>query len=106
MIVRAALRATAVLAALALAAVAIHLVVASRASALPPSTAGALGWQFQGTASIATAHEADWSSGFRPAARRWVLGHRASGNPLVQVGAPHALFAAHYRPRPLDVVVV
>jgi hypothetical protein len=105
-IARAALRVTAVAAAVALAAFAIHLGVASRASALTPSRAGALGWPFQGTASVATAHERDWKASFGPATRRWVLGHRAYGNPLVQVGAPHALFASHYTTRPLDVVVV
>ena len=106
MIAKAALRTTAGLAAIVLAALAIHLGVASRAAALSPSTAGALSWPFQGTASVATAHEADWETAFGPATRRWVLGHRAGGNPLVQVGKPHALFAAHYAARPLDVVVV
>lgn len=106
MIAKAAGRTTAALAAIILAAVAIHLGVASRASALTPATAGALSWPFQGTASVATAHQADWKASFGPATRRWVLGHRVGGHPLVQVGAPRALFAAHYAPRPLDLVVV
>ena len=42
-----------------------------------PRRRAPLSWPFQGTESVATAHEADWKAAFGPATRRWVLGHRA-----------------------------
>lgn len=81
-------------------------VSASRTSSVPAQPVlGAVGWPFQGTAAVAAAHQKDAAASFDAVAAGFAAEARASGRIAVHVGQPHALFAADYRPRSLDVVV-
>ena len=66
---------------------------------------GAVTWPFQGSQAVATAHQADAVKTFDAAAVGYVRRARATGRLTVHLGAPHALFAAHYGLRDLDIVV-
>jgi hypothetical protein len=71
-----------------------------------PPAVGAVAWPFQGTASVAVAHQADAAASFDTIAGEFVAEAIAEGRIGVHVGQPHALLATRYLWRSLDVVVV